>query len=64
MLVAKFQQKNGADLILKFSWQKYCDKILSIEQAAKKSWSEYTTNELKSDYLLRILQIPCEYYFQ
>ena len=29
-----------------------CDKILSIEQAATKSWSEYTTDELKSEKLI------------
>ena len=29
------------------------DKILSIERAATKSWSEYTTDELKSEKLIK-----------
>ena len=32
----------------------YCDKILSMERAAPKSWSEYTTDELKSEKILRL----------
>ena len=31
----------------------YRDKILSIEQAAMKSWSEYTTDELKLEKLIK-----------
>ena len=33
--------------------EEYCDKILSIERAAPKSWLEYTTNELKSEKLIK-----------
>ena len=35
------------------NYNKYCDKILSMERAAKKSWSEYTTDELKSEKLIK-----------
>ena len=31
----------------------YCDKILSIERAALKNWSEYTTDELKLEKLIK-----------
>ena len=31
----------------------YHDKILSIEQAATKGWLEYTTDELKSENLIK-----------
>ena len=31
----------------------YRDKILSMERAAKKNWSEYTTDELKSEKLIK-----------
>ena len=31
----------------------YHDKILSIERAAMKSWSEYTTEELKLEKLIK-----------
>ena len=31
----------------------YRDKIWSIERAAPKSWSEYTTDELKSEKLIK-----------
>ena len=34
----------------------YRDKILSIEQAATKSWLEYTTEELKSEKLIKLMQ--------
>ena len=34
--------------------QDYHDKILSIERAATKSWSEYATDELKSEKLLKL----------
>ena len=34
------------------SWV-YRDKILSIERAEMKSWSEYTIDELKSEKLIK-----------
>ena len=35
------------------TWPYYGDKILSIEQAATKSWLEYTTYKLKSEKLIK-----------
>ena len=35
------------------SMAQYCDKILSMERAAPKSWSEFTTDKLKSEKLIK-----------
>ena len=44
---------NNAFYKIDYITYKYCDKILSKERAAPKSWSEYTTKELKSEKLIK-----------